>query len=240
MATAADLIRASLREIGVLAAGEAGAGDDLTDGLDTLNRMLDQWAAERLMIYTFTRTTWTITASDGRYSVGASGDVNVARPTYIHRVNFIDTSTDPDTEYPLQPHTEDSWAAVRLKAQTSNYPTSFYYNPTFPTGTLDLWPVPTATTLTGALYAPQAVAQLAALTTSVALPPGYSEAIVKNLALKLLPSYERQPNPLLVEQARNAVGILKRVNKRLSDAQLDAAALIGGHRGRGSYSIYQE
>ncbi len=239
MPTAADLIRASLREIGVLAAGEAGSGDDLTDGLDTFNRMLDQWAAERLMIYTTTRTTWTIVANDGQYTVGTGADVSVVRPAFVSQVNFIDTSTNPDTEYTLQRHTEDSWAAVRLKAQTSKFPTSYYYNPTFANGTLDLWPVPTASGLTGALYAPQQIAQLAALTTSVSLPPGYGEAIVKNLALKMLPSYERQPNPILVEQAKLAIGIVKRVNKRLSDASLDAAALIGNSQGRNSYSIYE-
>ncbi len=239
MATAADLIRASLREIGVLASGEVGSNDDIADGLDTLNRMLDQWAAERLMIYTTTRTTWTITASQTSYTVGTGANVAVTRPAFVSQVNIIDTATDPDTEYTLQRHTEASWAAVALKALTATKPTSYYYNPTFANATLWLWPVPTGTTLTGVLYAPARVASLAAQTTTVSVPPGYEEAIVKNLALKLLPSYERQPNPILVEQAKLAIGIVKRVNKRLSDAHLDAAALIGHGGHGGSYDINQ-
>jgi len=236
VATAADLIRASLREIGVLAAGEAGSGDDLTDGLDTFNRMLDLWASEKLMIHTTTRTTWTITANQVSYTVGTGANVAVVRPAFVSQVNVIDTSTDPDTEYTLERHTEASWAAVSLKALTATRPTSYYYNPTVATATLWLWPVPTSTTLTGAFYAPQQVGQLALLTTTVTVPLGYAEAIVKNLALKLLPGYERQPNPILIEQARNSLAIIKRANKRMSDMHLDPAALIGGGS-RGGYDI---
>ena len=236
MATALNLIESALTEIGVRAAGETLPADEASDGLVSLNRMIDQWAAERLTIHTVTRTTWTITASDGQYTVGTGANVNVARPVYVDHVNFLDTATDPDTEYPLVPFTEDAWAGVRLKAATAVYPSNYYYNPTHPTGTLDLWPVPTSTTLTGAFYAPTAVAQFAALTTSVSLPPGYERALLKNLAVELLPSYGRQPDPLLIEQARDAKAVIKRANKRPMDLSLDAAALISGGRA-GSYDI---
>lgn len=236
MATAGGLVDDALTEIGVRAAGETLPSSEAQDGLRLLNRMVDSWAAERLTIYTITRTAWTITASDGQYTVGASANVAVARPVYIDHVNFIDTSTDPDKEYPLVKLTEDAWAGIQLKALTATYPQCWYYNPTYPNGTLDLWPVPTSSTLTGALYAPAAVGQFSGLTTTVSLPPGYELALVKNLALQLCPQYGRKADADLIEQARQSKETIKRANKRISDLTLDAGALIGGHS---NYNIYQ-
>jgi hypothetical protein len=235
MATAGDVVSAALRELGVLAAGETATADDSADGLSALNRLIDQWAAERLRIYTVTRTVWTLTSGTGQYAVGPGLAVNVVRPVYVDHVNFQDTSTSPDTEYPLDKLTEDAWAGIRYKAQTSTFPTSWYYNPTYTAGALDLWPVPTSTTLQGVLYAPAAVAQFAALTTAVSLPPGYEEMLVTALAIRLSPSYGRRVSPELREAAQEAEAVVKRANVRLSDLSVDAGALIQG--GRGSYDI---
>lgn len=236
MATAADLIDAALTEIGVRAAGETLSAAEASEGLSTLNRMLDSWAAERLAIYTISRTTWTITASDGSYTVGTGANVNRARPVSVDHVNYIDTSTDPDTEYPLAKLTEDAYAGITLKALTSETPQAWYYNPTYPTGTLELWPVPTSSTLQGVMYAPTAVAQFTALTTAVSVPPGYERAIIKNLALELAPSYGKKVDAALAIQAQEAKATIKRANKRLADLTIDPAALIGSQSG---YDIYQ-
>ena len=227
MATYGDLITDALIEIGVTAAGETPAAVDMATGLRTMNRLIDTWAAERLQIYTVTRTLWTIAANDGEYTVGLTGNVNVARPVYLDHVNFVDMSTNPDTEYQMQPLTDDAYAAIPQKLITSPMPQFWYYNPTYPLGTLTLYPVPTSTTLQGALYAPAAVAQTAAATTA-SLPPGYERMIVKNLAVELAPSYTRQVDQNLLLQAENAKAVVKRSNRRLMDMSVDAAALIQG------------
>ena len=198
---------------------------------------MDQWAAERLQIYVVTRTTWTISANDGQYTVGTGANVSVARPVFIDHVNFIDTTPTPDQEYQLQPLTEDAWSKIAQKALTSTFPTYWYYSPTFPTGTLELWPVPTSSTLQGVLYAPQATAQFAALSTEISLPPGYSRMIVKNLAVELASSYGRAVTPELMQQAMDTKAVVKRANYRLSDLSIEAAALIQGNRYRYYYDI---
>lgn len=50
MATARDLIIAALREIGVLAAGQAARASDAQDALDMLNRMLASWEQRGVVI----------------------------------------------------------------------------------------------------------------------------------------------------------------------------------------------
>lgn len=236
MATARDIIDGALTELGVRAAGETLAAADASEGLLSLNRMLDAWAAERLMIHTVTRTTWTISANDGQYTVGTGANVNRARPMTVDHVAVIDTDTDPDTESPLGKLTDDGWAAVSQKAQTSDTPQVWYYNPTYPTGTLDLWPIPTSSTLTGVMYAPTAVTQFTDLTTAVSVPPGYERALVKNLAVELAPAYGRKVDAVLAIQAQEAKAVIKRANNRLSDLSIDPAALIGSMPG---YDIMQ-
>lgn len=237
MATARDIIEASLREIGVLAASETATAEDASTALASLNRYLDQLATERLSIYTVTRTTWTIVSGDGAYSVGSGGDVAIARPVFVENVKFIDTSTNPATEYPLTKLTEEVYQRITLKAQTSVFPQAWYYNPTYPTAALTLWPAPTSSTLQGAIYHWMAVVQLAALTTTVSMPPGYERMLVKNLAFELCPTYERQPNPVLVKTAAESLASVKRANRRLQDMSFEPAALIGG--GRGGYNIQE-
>ena len=235
--TVRDIVTDALREIGVLAAGETPTAEDASGGLSTLNDLIDQWAAERLAIYTLTRTTWTIVSGTQNYTVGTGGTVNIVRPVYIDHVHFVDTSPDPDIEYQLTPLTDDAWSRVPIKTLTSPYPTCWYYNPTFPLGTLSLWPVPTSATLLGAAYAPQAVAEFTSLDTAVALPPGYRRMLVKNVAVCLCSGYERDPRPDLKEDAVESMAVVKRSNKRLMDMQIEGGALGQGQGRKYTYNI---
>lgn len=225
MATVLDsAVTPALKELGVLAAGETASSEDTADALAALNRLVDQWAAERLFIYTTTRATWTITS--GTYTV--AGTATQPRPIYIDHVSYVDAAPTPDFETPLVQLTDDGWALLATKDLTATRPTHWHYEPSFPNGILTLYPDPTEAGLTGVLYVPQAVAQFAALTTTLSLPPGYGRMIVKNLALELGPSYGKQPDIALVAQALEARVAVRRANRRLEDLSFDAGALAGG------------
>lgn len=229
MATVLDLGKESLSEIGVLAAGEAPSGPDGALILSKLNSLVDQWASERLMIHTVTRTTWTLVADQASYTVGSGGGVNIAWPSYIEGFGYIDTDTDPDQEYPLGPPlTDDMWERVTQKALSSTRPVKVYYNPTFPLGTLNLWPVPSLSTLQGVIYHPTAVTEFAGLSTAVSLPPGYRRMIVKNLALDLAPSFGVQPSRELEIAAGHSVNVVKRKNTPVLDQSFDFMSGPGG------------
>lgn len=229
MSLQTEVITPALRTLGVIAAGEVPTAEDSQDSLDVLNRLLDSWATERLQIFSVVRTVWSIVSGTQDYTIGTGGTVNVARPTYIDHVNYQRTDTSPVVEFQLNPHTEDSWAGVPIKTLTAPLPTQWYYTPTFPLGTLSLWPIPTGTTLQGVLYAPQAVAQFAAVTDSVSLPPGYKRMLVTNLALELAPEFGAQPHPMLVKAATESKMDVKRRNVRLSDLMVEAGALPQGN-----------
>jgi hypothetical protein len=235
--TVRDIVTDAEQEIGVLAAGEVASAADAEIGFKSLNSLLDQWAAERLQIYAITRTEWTIVSGTEEYTVGAAGDVNIARPVYIDHVNFIDTSPSDEIEYELQPLTDDAWSRVPIKDLESPFPTSWFYNPTYPLGTLTFWPVPTSSTIKGVIYHPTAVAEFASLATTVALPPGYRRMLIKNLAVDLASPFEREPSATLVQEAMETKAVVKRANKRLEDMHFEGGALIQGRNRRFVYNI---
>lgn len=165
------------------------------------------------------------------FSLTSTTTLQIARPTFINYVNLVDTSQTPDLETPLIPLTEDGWASVTQKDTESTQPTHWYYNPTYPFGTLTFWPVPTGDTLQAAIYAPQQVTAFSGLDDTVSLPPGYERMIVKNLAVEICPAFERQPSPLLMQQAMQSMGAVKKVNRRIADLSFDGGSLVG-HPGR--------
>ena len=237
MATVRDISNEALREIGVLAAGEVATAAELNDSLVALNELVDQWAAESLEIYQTTRTVWTIVSGTQDYTLGLGGTINVERPVFLDHINFQNNAQIPPIEYQMSPLTDDAWARVPIKQITSPMPTSWYHNPTYPLATISLWPVPTLATLSGVLYAPQAVSQFTDLNTTVSLPPGYRRMLVKNLALTLANTYERDPRPGLADAARESKATVKRANIRIMDMQVEAAALVQGQTKRFIWNI---
>lgn len=236
-ATALDLITAALVELNVVAAGETVHSSDAILGLASLNRLIDEWKTENLLVYTETRTTFSIVSGTQDYTVGTGGTVNVTRPVSIRAISIVDTSVTIPLEVPLTPLTDTGWENVALKTMTAFWPTYYFYNPTFPLGTITYWPIPTSTTLLGVLYGGTTVVEMATLVTAFSLPPGYQRMIVKNLAADMCPSYSRQPDPLLMQQAMQSKGNVKRGNYRLRDMSVELGALVQGVGGIAGYNI---
>jgi hypothetical protein len=235
--TAGDLISSALQRLGVVGADKAAEADDLETGRLRLNDLVDSWATERLAIYTISRTTFSLVNGQQTYTVGTGGDVNVARPVFIERVGLVDTSTTPATETSLgDPMTDWEYQSIPQKTLSGTYPNRVYYNPTYPStgyGTLTFFPIPTAASLQGVLYAPAAVAEFAALTTPIYVPPGYRRALRDNLALELSADFDAPVSPGLVQSATESKANLKRINVRLVDL---ATPGVPGVRG-GWYDI---
>jgi hypothetical protein len=239
--TAQDLITAALKRIAVVGGGQTPSAEDSADALLRLNALLDSFATERLFIPSITRTTWTMVSGTAAYTVGSGGTVNVARPVYVQDVRFQDTSQSPTLEMGLDLLTDQDYANIPQKSATSTYPTSYYYNPTF-TGTglatLTFWPVPTSSTLQGVLYAPATLTQIAALSTTLTLQPGYQWFLQEQLAVLLAPEFGIAASGELRESAREAKANIKRANIRLVEQATNEGYLLGG--GGGIYNIYSD
>lgn len=235
-----ELFTDTLADLGVIAAGEVPTIDDISNCLRAQNRLTDQWKADDLLIYQQGRTTWTIVSGTGTYTLGTGGTINIARPVYVEHVRVQDTALSPKVEYMgLEKLSDDDYARLNIKDLQATLPTSYYYNPTFPLGTLKLWPVPTSSTLQGVIYyAGAAIEELttADLNSALSLPPGYRRLIEKNLAIEVAPSYQRQVAPELRMAAMDSLNTVMRSNVRLNEMQCDPSSIVQG-TGRWSYSI---
>jgi hypothetical protein len=230
------ILNPALRMANIIGAEETPTNAEAQDALRTLNRLIDQWAAERLKIPFVTSTTFTLAASTTSFTVGSGGDINITRPAYIDRVQYRDSS-NYDTD--LKMLTQQAWMAISDKTQTATRPSYAYYEPTYASalGTLYLWPI-ADTAATGVVWHPTAIAEFATTTTTLAVPLGYENFMVTQLAKKLSAAYGRQLSPLAMEDAMEADRAIRRLNLRMQDLRIDAGALVG--RGSGSYSIYTD
>lgn len=224
--TALTLVTRALQLAGVIASGETATAEESADGLLTLNSLIEEWATQGLTMFTRTRVTHSLVASQASYTIGASGaDITRARPPRIEMASMIDTTADPDLEIPVDVLSEDQWRDIGQKAQTSTRPLAIYYVPTFPLGTIFVWPVGTVATIQMVLYVPDLVDTLAALSTTLSLPPGYEKALRTNLALELCPEYGRIPSDVIVAMARESKANVKRANYRPVEMRCDLALL---------------
>lgn len=233
-----ELYTDTLLDLGVLAAGEVPTTDDIANCNRAMNRLIDQWKADNLLIYQQGRTTWTIVSGTGTYTVGTGGTVNIPRPSFIEHVRVQDTNFSPTVEYQgLTKLSDDDYARLNIKDLQATLPQCYYYNPTFPTGTLKLWPIPTSTTLQGVLYyAGAAVDEVSSLAATLSLPPGYRRMLEKSLAVEVAPSYQREVAMEIRLAAMDAVNTVMRSNVRFNELTCDPGAVVQG-TGRWNYSI---
>lgn len=241
VSTVADIIRGALQDLGRLTKGETPDANDADIGLERLNGLLDQSAAERLVIFKSARTTWTITQA-ASFTIGTGGTINTPRPTWIDHVAYEDTSQSVPVEVPLQALTEDGYAAYAMKTETNTVPAAWYYDHAAASGlgNVYLLPIPTGSTLRGVLYAPRRLDSYAAITDSFSLPPGYERFLRTNLAMELAGPFEAAPPPWLVDAAKESKGIVKRANQRPVDLAVDAGACIQAGSSGGRWSIFTD
>lgn len=232
--TVRDLATQALREINVVAARETPSAADAEDARVALNDLRDQWAAERLAIFTITRSTAVVTASNQTFQIGVGGTITRIPPVWIDHMAALDTSVTPNIEYPMTELTDDAYAGYAYKGQfTSSFPQYWHARRDLiaTLGSLRLvvsvFPIPTIN-WTAVVYAPEAVAEFASLSDDLILPPGYKRMLVTNLALELARQHSRNATPELMQAAMQSKAVVKAANQTLRDMSFDGALLGGG------------
>lgn len=232
---ALDLITDALSEIGAVGEGDQISPFSQSLGLSRLNAMVDRWATNRLTIYHTVITDKALTSGTQSYTIGTGGTINVARPSWIPYAGLVLTATTPNVESPLHIASEQDWSNQGIKTLGNSYPSMLYYDHDFASGLglISLWPKPTVS-MSLRLYLPTALAQFADLSaTNYSFPPGYYEALMYNLALRLwTPFNQTVPVPQdLRANAASSLGDIKRVNIDVGTATTDIALMQGNRRG---------
>ena len=218
MATASDIIRSALLLNGAVAADQSLSATDLTDGLDTLNDMLESWYLDGTIIYTVQAITATTVANQDYVALGT-------RPIRILSAQIRDSSS---IDHNMIEIGYDDYRIISNKSVTSYFPEIIYCDYAYPTATVKFWPVPAAAyTCTFSCHAP--FTRFASVVEAVSLPPGYARAIRYNLALELA-QYSAAVPPKVDEIARESLLLLKVANHRTVTAQNDLTFI--GRSGR--------
>jgi hypothetical protein len=238
--TAQSVLQDALEKIKVYAPGVAINAADGARGLSVINKMLDSWSNERLICFANLEQSFPLQASKNAYTIGPSGgpDITAPRPLEIltgpGAAYLVDTNAN---RYPVDVITQEQWNQIGLLTQTSQLPDTLFYDPQFPLGIINIFPMPLIA-YTMHFMARLQLADLANLTTAFSLPPGYIQAIVDNVGVKLWPYYKQgDPPGWLVEEARQSLGNIKRTNIKQSPAPYDSAIVS---RAQSAYNIYND
>lgn len=143
-------------------------------------------------------------------------------------------------EVPTNVITDAAYQYIQIKNLPNSQFTQVYYNPTYPLGTIVLWPKPNTAINQLILYLSNDFLGFADLSTDYAFPdvPGYAEAIQYQLDLRLLTPYGVN-DPAIVgsirEMAAQSFGLIKRANNKLTDLPSDASMF--GYDRRNGYNI---
>jgi hypothetical protein len=70
-----DIISSALKDIGALAAGETPTPEAAQDAFVMMNRMIDQWSNEEMMVYYKTEVIFPITPGQTQYTIGPTGEI---------------------------------------------------------------------------------------------------------------------------------------------------------------------
>jgi hypothetical protein len=140
------------------------------------------------------------------------GNIPMQRPLRF-RDGFTraNTSGISNLDYSFQMISFDRYKEELLKNVQGPWPYVAAYQPTFPYGTLYVYPAP-GSNYTAHLFTDLIISDFAATTTAYSMPQGYSRALKKLLALELAPNYGKAPSPLLMSQAKEAKELIKSVN----------------------------
>jgi len=216
MTTARDLIKRSLRQLGVYTIGEDPSDDEAQDGLDALNAMLESWATENLFVYAKTLDIVPLIAGQQSFTMGPTGTVVSTRPVTILDESYI---LYQNVSYDLVKWTDAEYQQISVKGQNSGIPCGFWPLMNMPDVTVTLWPIPSAT-MSMYVWSSKLITSFPDLTTTVVLPPGYERALVFSLAEEIAPEYEVLPSALVIAKASKARKNIKRINTQVPVMQM--------------------
>ena len=236
--TTYDLLVEALTDLGVLADGEIPSASQAQGGLSKLNSMLDAWNLDSLMVYGSTGFVFPPVPGQATYTIGAGGNFTIPRSAKLSAI-YLRTTDMPASnqlDTPVWYSTNAQWQSVPLKGMTGSIPVMAWVNETYPLASVTLTPVPDSTQYKIVIWADGVLGPLG-LYDLVALPPGYREAIVANLAIRMAPGYQAEVSPITAQIASNGKDMIRannlqvnvlQIDPRLTGAPLTRSQLIGG------------
>lgn len=208
MATWTTIITAALTELGAIAVGQTPNAATVNLALAKAQLLIDLWNADRQAVYADVFSSFTLTPNLQPHTIGPTGTFTMAqRPVTIDGASIGLNNASPIVYYDLEMHDAAWWQDQTIPDIATDNPTDGYYDPTWPNGSLYLWPVPTVAYLFQ-MRTRQLLSTTFTPATTFDLPPGYQQAITLTLAEDLGPMFFREAAPTTVKKAQAARAII--------------------------------
>lgn len=229
--TGIDVITHAFIESNIFGPADPIPAEDADFALNKLNRLLDNWNADRRAVYTDVLAGFTLIPTLSPHTIGPGGVWIVAqRPVTIASATLWLSAT---VKQPIDTEHDTAWyQALDLPLQQAAQPTDLYYEPDWPEGALFFWPVPTSalrvdlqirTVLTGLTLAG-----------TFSFPPGYEDAITLTLGEALADAYPGSTAPAgLAKAAEKARARIFGVNDATPKLATRDSGMPGGGGGLG-------
>jgi len=182
-----DLIKASMRVVGVLSSGESPETAREAEALEALQVMLRSWAQKRIQVFASVKESFNLASSQTSYTWGTGGNIATTRPHQILGAFVKDTG---GTDHPIRIISEGEYRNFSSKATLSR-PEYLFYHPLYPLAYIYLYPTPNIieTMWLDSLKPFTETSSFATVSDTVSFPPNYLEAIKFNLAIRIAPEY---------------------------------------------------
>ena len=215
--TVNDILKATFRIMGVIAKSEVPTYDEMQDGLQALNMMLDSWSARKLMLMAEITESFNLTAGTGSYTIGTGGDFNTWKPYQISSAFIRDGN---NIDLPLDIINQEQYNN-QIDKTTQARPIALMYDPGLtqqaaPVGTINLYYVPDASTpYTLFITSTKPLTEFSSLTTAITFDKAYSEAIKYNLAIRMWREYNEDTKAIptdITYLAKESMRVLESLN----------------------------
>lgn len=232
-----DIATDSLTAIGQLGQGRSMSPEQAEQCLRVGNRMLGKWSTQRLYLYNVFTRTYALSAGTQDYTIGPGGtlgDPAATRPVLIESAQL--TLPGSAQSNPISIYDKPKWDAISDKGAQSSalgLPSGVWPEYTYPTIALHFWPIPSnAAGLSLGVW--DQLQQFADIYEEIALPPGYEEAIMWNLALEMCPFYDMPANYSTIQQmaGEGRLAIQKINAQSLGGALADSQTLTSPNVGQ--------
>jgi hypothetical protein len=184
-----DLIDMAMLDLGAVAAAEGLTSAEQTDAFNRLNLIVDQWSREELTAYLIVHGSYALVGGTANYTLGTGGSfVTAAAPMRVTSARAFSGSFSGPLK--LLSFAELDEIARDTLGETAAIPEMLAADQGWPTISLRFHPTP-AGSATAQIEYWTAFSQFATIGDTVNLPPAFTAALQKNLALHLFPQYAR-------------------------------------------------
>ena len=152
---------------------------------------------------------FTVTPAE-QFTFTTPGDLKIPRPLRIEN-SYTRITTTFGLDYWFDIVSFERYNELGFKGVSGPWPLIAAYQPTFPLGTLWIYPNPSQPGEVH-LFTDLILSQFASITTNYNLPQGYTRALKKLTALELCPSWGKTPSSQLLKQASEARSFIKALN----------------------------